>query len=410
MSAPAQGLRFRGAPVVNAINLPPPVEGAGGIHREFRVAFFAIVVVVLAGLGVLWWLAGRRRAPSHSAARHAVPVRVDRTAHRASAEFSPPPTGISPDGQPDASVGHSAAPPPEVQLLNDDTLTPQVALALTALADSIPRPRSVMLQLLQAGDDPVEVARVVSTDPATAALLLRTVNSAQFGLAREITSVQHAITYLGANLVRDVATHHAMAIPVDTRNLAAERIYQGLWRDSYLASGIAQALAQRFGWPSPSVLSTQALLFRLGDVALVLHQPELAALYSADPDLSVLVDQTQQALGFNAAMAGTHLAQVWGLPRAIGEVLRGSLAPLVGGPLDDEQRLGVTVGYFSTRLAQALSRQVDFDLPAALGALMERAEAHYLPRYLAAINLPDPLLALAEPAVERRLAGLVARR
>jgi hypothetical protein len=41
---------------------------------------------------------------------------------------------------------------------------------------------------------------------------------------------------------------------------------------------------------------------------------------------------------------------------------------------------------------------------------MERPEAHYLPRYLAGISLPDPLLALAEPAVERRLAGLVARR
>ena len=201
-----------------------------------------------------------------------------------------------------------------------------------------------------------------------------------------------------------------MAIPVDTRNLAAERIYQALWRDSYLASGIAHVLAQRFGWPSPSVLSTQALLFRLGDVALVLHQPELVALYNADMDLSELVDQTQQTLGFNAAMAGTHLAQVWGLPRAIGEVLRGSLAPLVGDTLSDEQRLGVTVGYFSTRLAQALSRQVAFDLPAALRALLERPEAHYLPRYLAGISLPDPLLALAEPAVERRLAGMVARR
>lgn len=359
---------------------------------------------------MLWWLAGRRQTPPSRVARSPAPVRVDRTAHRARAEFSPAPSGVSPEALAAPTGALSAAPPPQVQLLGDDTLTPRVALALTALADSIPRPRSVMLQLLQAGDDPVEVARVVSTDPATAALLLRTVNSAQFGLAREITSVQHAITYLGANLVRDVATHHAMAIPVDTRNLAAERIYQALWRDSYLASGIAHALAQRFGWPSPSVLSTQALLFRLGDVALVLHQPELVALYNADMDLSELVDQTQQTLGFNAAMAGTHLAQVWGLPRAIGEVLRGSLAPLVGDTLSDEQRLGVTVGYFSTRLAQALSRQVAFDLPAALRALLERPEAHYLPQYLAGISLPDPLLALAEPAVERRLAGMVARR
>lgn len=375
------------------------------------MTFVAIVAVVGGGLGLLWWLAGQRRAPpSRRSARAAAPVRVDRTAHRASAEFSPSPSGVSHGAEAGPPAARSAAPAPEVQLLEDDALAPQVALALTALADSVPRPRSVMLQLLQAGDDPVEVARVVSTDPATAALLLRTVNSAQFGLAREITSVQHAITYLGANLVRDVATHHAMAIAVDTRNLAAERIYQGLWRDSYVASGIAHALAQRCGWPSPSVLSTQALLFRLGDVALVLHHPELTALYNADPDLSTLVDQTQQALGFNSAMVGTHLAQVWGLPGAIGEVLRFGLVPLVGGPLGEAQRLGVTVGYFATRLAQALSRQVDVDLPAAFDALMQRAEAHYLPQYLADIGLPDPLAALADPAVGRRLAALVGQR
>lgn len=373
------------------------------------MAFWVIAVAAVGGLGVLLWLVGRRQAPTaRRPARHAIPTRVDRTARRASGELSHQPRDLSCDGQ--SSQFATLTPAPTVRLLDQGALEPHVALALTALADSIPRPRSVTQQLLQAGDDPVEVARVVSTDPATAALLLRTVNSAQFGLARDITSVQHAITYLGANLVRDVALHHAMTIPVDTRNLAAERIYKGLWRDSYLASGIAYALARRFGWPSPSALSTQALLFRLGDVALVLHHPQLTPLYNTDPDLSELVDQTQQALGFNAAMAGTHLAHVWGLPRSIGEVLRCSLAPLVGAPVDDEQRLGVTVGYFATRLAQALSRQVEFDLPAALRSLMERPEAHYLPQYLAGINLSEPLLALVEPTVERRLAGLAGQR
>jgi HD-like signal output (HDOD) protein len=299
-----------------------------------------------------------------------------------------------------------------VQLLDDTDLVPEVALQLTALADSLPRPRSVMLQLVQAGDDPAELARVVATDPATAALLLRTVNSAQFNLTNEITSVQHAITYLGANLVRDVAMHHAMAVPVDTRNLTAERIYQALWRNSYLASGITLALAQRLGMPSPSVLSTQALLYRLGDIALVSHRPGMAAVYNTDPHLADLVDQTQQQLGFNSAMVGAHLAQTWGLPAALWGFLRRSLAPLAGGPqtLTADLLPGVTLGYFSTRLAQALSRQVDFDLPAALQDLLARPEAHYLPQYLAAIGLLDPLAVLSEPGVERRLAALASRR
>lgn len=369
------------------------------------MAFVAVVTAVLAALGLLWWLAGRRpTGRSRPATRGSTAITANRTSTRAGGELNPAP------GPAVTSVAESILPPaPTISLLDDQALDPQTALALTALADALPRPRGVMLQLLEAGDDPANVARVVASDPATAALLLRTVNSAQFGLLREITSVQHAITYLGANLVRDVALHHAMAVPVDTRNLTAERLYQGLWRDSYLASGIAHTLAQHCGWPAPSVLSTQALLFRLGDIALLSHRPELASLYNTDPDLSDLVDGTQQMLGFNSAMVGAHLAQVWGLPRPLCDTLRRSLAPLVGDALRDAQRLSVTVGYFSTRLAQAVSRLPGFDLPAAMDDLMQRAEAHYLPAYLADVGLPDPLAVLADPAVARRIGSLVTR-
>lgn len=382
---------------------------AGLFIGGVAVAYVALIGGFLGAMGFLWWAAGRSPRAGSDARRSSSPAKRT-TAVRAGGELAN--VGSAAQAAEMAAPAIAAPAAPVLRLLDDSDLPPDVASTLTALADALPRPRSVLVQLLQAGDDPAELARFIATDPATAALLLRTVNSAQFALSQEISSVQHAITYLGANLVRDVALHHAMAVPVDTRNLTAERIYQALWRDSYLASGIALALAQRRGWPSPSVVSTQALLYRLGDIALVSRQAQLAALYSTDPDLADLVDRTQQELGFNSAMVGAHLAQVWGLPNALRGLLRRSLVPLVSGPqaLDEDLRLGVTVGYFSSRLAQALSRQVDFDLPAALRDMMARAEAHYLPGYLAAIGLTDPQAVLGEPAIERRLAGLVARR
>lgn len=374
------------------------------------MAFAAVVLAVLAGLGGLWWVAGRRQQPAARAGGRATAAVAPMTRTQVESQLTPVAAVHHPAGSAEAAPAAGRAPAPTVRLPDDCGPSPDVALALTAVTDGVPRPRGVMLQLLQAGDEPAEVARAVASDPPTAALLLRTVNSAQLGLAQEISSVQHAITYLGARLVRDIATRHAVLVRVDGQDATAERVYQSLWRVSYLASGIIHALAQRMGWPSPSVLSTQALLFRLGDIALISHRPELAFLYDADPDLSDLVDQTQQALGFNAAMVGAHLAGVWGLPRALGDVLRHSLAPLVGAPLGDDLRLGVTAGYFASRLAQALSRQADFDLPSALDDLMGHAEAHYLPQYLADIGLPDPRAALGESTVERRLASLIARR
>lgn len=371
------------------------------------MAYVALIGIVIAGLGILWWTAGKTPSRGRPTSASGAPLAGNRTLLRAGSELA----GQSVAAPPTAAEPLPVAPAPAVSLLDAATLAPSVALALTALADALPRPRSVMLQLVHAGDDPSELARVVATDPATAALLLRTVNSAQFALAQEITSVPHAITYLGANLVRDVALHHAMAVPVDTRNLTAERIYQALWRDSYLASGLAHTLAQRLGWPSPSLLSTQALLYRLGDIALVSHHPQIAGLYGAEPDLSELVDHTQQQLGFNSAMIGAHLAQVWGLPGALRGVLRHSLAPLAGGPqtLEDGVRFDVAVAYFTSRLAQALTRQVTFDLPAALADALHRPEAHYVPQYLAEIGIADPRVVLSEPALDRKVAALVMR-
>jgi response regulator RpfG family c-di-GMP phosphodiesterase len=47
-----------------------------------------------------------------------------------------------------------------------------------------------------------EVARIVSEDPAVAAKVLQLVNSAFFRLARRITSIEQAVSYLGFNAIR----------------------------------------------------------------------------------------------------------------------------------------------------------------------------------------------------------------
>ncbi len=377
------------------------------------MAYLALIAGIMGGLAVLWFAAGSSRAPRRRSGAAPASFRSSQnTAAKAATQLTPTPPMKAPAPVLDGAAEAIKPPPIEIvtlRLLDDTLLEPDVALRLAGLADSLPRPRSVMLQLAQAGDDPAELARIVATDPATAALLLRTVNSAQFSLRSEITSIQHAITYLGANLVRDVAIRHAMTVPAAGRNLTTERIYQGLWRNSYLASGIALALAQRLRLPAPAATSTQALLFMLGDIALVSHYPQIADLYNADLDLAVLVAGTQERLGFNSAMVGAHLAQVWQLPAGLRVALRKSLMPLVSGPdtLDPETAPGLVVSYFSNRLAQALWRQVDFDLVDAMQALRERPEAYYLPQHLAAVGLQDALSALTEPAVERRLASLV---
>jgi HD-like signal output (HDOD) protein len=306
---------------------------------------------------------------------------------------------------------------PVVSLFNDRMMTPETAARLAALADSLPRPRAVLTQLLQSGDDPVELARVVATDPATAAQLLRTVNSAQllrtvnsaqFQLAQQITSVQHAVTYLGANLVRDIAIRHALAVPPVPGEPAAEHVYQQLWRNSYLASAVALVVARQQRLPSAAALSTQALLFSLGDIALVAQHPQLAELYSPGNDLQARVEATQQQLALNSAMAAAHLGRVWQLPQDLVAVLGASLEPVAGGPqrLSAELLPGVTLGYFATRLAEVLLQQSVCAPRAAVDALLLQPQAYFLPEYLAACGVVGIADMLEQPAVTRRLAAV----
>lgn len=369
-----------------------------------------LVLAAMAGiLAVLWWLAGSsrpaRRAPSPRslkptvAAKARVHLQAVGTATDASA----------------AQAGRPAPQVPDLVLLDEQTLSPEGRECLEAVARNSPRPRTVLLQLLHAGGDPAELARVVAGDPSAAALLLRTVNSAQFQLAHEITSVQRAITYLGANLVRDIAIRHALAAPAGA-NTVVEGVHELLWSSSYLASAIAFAVAQQARLGGAAELSTQALLFGLGDIALVTHQPHLARLYLEDCDLPTRVDTVQRESGCNAALAGAQLGAVWQLPQSLCRVLGASLAPLTTAPQGVESDLlqGVALGYFANRLAEILSAQTRFDLPAGLAALPQRPEAALLPDWLAAGGLGDAVTLLADPGLERRLesvhASIGARR
>lgn len=371
------------------------------------MTFWVLAGLLLVALGAWWWqtsaVAERRRLLA-AARRHG------HAAVRAPAD-SDPALAPAETGQADGAVstgGEALPAAPVVSLLDEHMLTAEATERLAALADNLPRPRALLAQLLQSGDDPVELARVVATDPATAALLLRTVNSAQFQLSQQITSVQHAVTYLGANLVRDIAIRHALAVsPVDG-DPTAEHVYQQLWRNSYLASAVALVVARQQRLPSAAALSTQALLFSLGDIALVAQHPQLAELYSPGIDLPARVEATQQQLALNSAMVAAHLGRVWQLPQDLVAVLGASLEPLAGGPqrLDAQLLPGVTLGYFSARLAEVMLQQSVCAPRAAVDALLLQPQAYFLPEYLAACGVVGVADMLEQPAVSRRLAAV----
>jgi len=275
------------------------------------------------------------------------------------------------------------------------------------------KPPTVLERISRGLDDPQELAETVMTNPALSADVLRIVNSAAFHLNAPISSVHHAVNYLGTNLVKGLVLQAAVGQMLALESPAQHTAYMRLWRASYVASAVAQALAKELDLPEPSETATKALLANIGDLALISARPGLASLYGAHATLFDRVSGQQEELVGNAAIVGAILARSWNLPAAIEAHLRYAYVPMAWPP----ERHGETeldmrehvVVYLANRVGDAVtfgrSRKLEdfsIDRPDAL-------EYHFLPAYLRAAELTDLPEQLTAPPTAKKLQQLIDR-
>ena len=88
-----------------------------------------------------------------------------------------------------------------------------------------------------------EVASRVELDPALTARVLRTVNSAYFGLGKPVASIQRGIGYMGFNALVSLILGFSL---VDmTRRRQDHFDFVGFWRRSTTAAATARRIAMR---------------------------------------------------------------------------------------------------------------------------------------------------------------------
>ena len=107
---------------------------------------------------------------------------------------------------------------------------------------SAPQVACQVLTVLQ--DENFETCQLVhclEADPALASSVLRLVNSSYFGLARNVASLQHAVTYLGSRSLRLAVLSFGLL-----KQLAEDtpaQVYQDYWRRSLTMASVASRLA-----------------------------------------------------------------------------------------------------------------------------------------------------------------------
>ncbi len=202
------------------------------------------------------------------------------------------------------------------------TITIEQIVAKTTDLPTIPAAAiKVMRETQSSSSSAASVAKIIVTDQALSARVLRLANSAYYGLSRRIVDLPEAVVVLGMKSVKNLAlvagTYPWMQRPVTGYCLGPEE----MWRHAFGTAVASQIIARVSGKASEDVAFTAGLLHDLGKVALsVWIENKMGAilLYAGREEIS-FDEAERRVLGYDHCQVGYHLATNWNLPEELCE-------------------------------------------------------------------------------------------
>lgn len=195
-------------------------------------------------------------------------------------------------------------------------MTPELSQKLANAVDKMPAfPKSVQ-RILELTRDvnctPRDLVQVIDKDPVVTVKVLKVVNSAYYRLPKQITSISHAVVYLGFNTIKNLALGIAAIGMLPKYNEAGFDVDQYLLH-SLSTAGIAKLLAGQIDDADPMDCFIGGLLHDFGKVVLAQFLPHefKQALAISAADGSSLHSALQQIIGADHAVVGAMLVNKW---------------------------------------------------------------------------------------------------
>ncbi|OGS91669.1 MAG: hypothetical protein A2Z95_05695 [Gallionellales bacterium GWA2_60_18] len=161
------------------------------------------------------------------------------------------------------------------------------------------------------------MAHKIAHDQGLSARVLRVANSSFYGLAREVGSMQEAVTVLGFDTVRSlvVSAGFTHAFPASADGLFDRHAY---WMHSFRVATYTEALAQCLGG-TRQMSFTAGLFHDVGQLVLSICIPEkFSGLLAQQKNSGVsLIELEKAELGFDHAEIGAEMARRWNFPPEI---------------------------------------------------------------------------------------------
>lgn len=161
------------------------------------------------------------------------------------------------------------------------------------------------------------IGQLIERDMALASAVVRTVNSALFGLVRRVESVPEALRYLG---MREVT---ALTFEIGLRGaFPPVPMLTALW-DRAGKRGLAMGRSAGALDTDPWVSHTAGLFAESGQAALVAHDAQgYLSLVNGTPDALSQLQAEAAVYGVQHAVLGAALCQSWGLSADVAAAVR----------------------------------------------------------------------------------------
>ena len=197
---------------------------------------------------------------------------------------------------------------------------------LVSQLDSIPSLPALyheLLNELQAGEPSIKrIAEIVAKDIGMTAKVLQIINSAFFGLRRQISNPSEAVEFLGLETITSLALELRAFSPFENAS-AGNLSLADLWSHSQAVGGLAKQIAAAEKPETAGDAFTAGLLHDIGKIVLANDLPDQyaeAAKLAAAEKLSIS-EAEKKVFGASHAEIGAYLLGLWGLPAEVVEAV-----------------------------------------------------------------------------------------
>lgn len=186
--------------------------------------------------------------------------------------------------------------------------------------EDLPTLPIVIQRILQLINDPKatikQIGSIITSDQSLTAKTLKLVNSAFYGFAKKITTVDQAIVIIGFNAVKNLAISASVFDIFKNLNQRSSFDRYGFWTHCVGTAFIAKQISEDTRIGNPGEVFVSALLHDIGKIILDIYFPDEMnkVLYNANSKNISFYQSEEEILNFTHSEVGFLLSRKWNLP------------------------------------------------------------------------------------------------